>query len=115
LTAPAATGDTGPVRTTIAAFALALALGAAVPAAGAGAGPGGSETARSAACGTVKYGGRTYVLYYRGIGCRSARRKVRHVHRYKRLPGWKCSSGSNFRTGGYCERGQKHFGWHPGD
>jgi hypothetical protein len=71
--------------------------------------------AHSAACGSVAYDGRAYVLYYRGISCRSARRKVRYVHRHKRLPGWRCSSGSNFRTGGACTRGRKQFGWHPFD
>ena len=66
-------------------------------------------------CGSVSYGGRGYVLFYKGITCTSARRKVRHVHRYKRLRGWTCSSGSNFRTGGFCRRGARQFGWHPGD
>jgi hypothetical protein len=55
-------------------------------------------------------------MYYKGLSCRSARRKVRHVHTHKRLRGWECSSGSGFRTGGYCQRTRtKYFGWHPGD
>jgi endonuclease YncB( thermonuclease family) len=74
-----------------------------------------SQPARAAACGSVAYGGRAYVLYYRGMSCRKARRRVRHVHRHKRLRGWDCSSGSDFETGGYCQRGRRHFGWHPGD
>ena len=74
-----------------------------------------SVTAGASRCGTVSYGGRTYVMYHQGIGCRSARRKVRYVHRHKSLPGWRCSSGTNFRTGGGCTRGRKLFGWHPGD
>ena len=70
----------------------------------------------AAACSTVSYGGRTYILYKRGVKCSWARRWVKRVHRTKEGPRkWKCSSGSNFRTGGYCERGPKHFGWHPGD
>jgi hypothetical protein len=73
------------------------------------------ERAASAACNSVSYEGRTYVLYRRAIGCRSARRKVRQVHRHKRLPGWRCQSGSNFETGGGCRRGRKLFGWHPLD
>ena len=73
------------------------------------------EVATSAACNSVRYEGRTYVLYRRAVGCRSARRKVRYVHRHKRLPGWRCQSGSNFETGGGCTRGRKLFGWHPFD
>jgi hypothetical protein len=74
-----------------------------------------SEPAWSAACNSVRYEGRAYVLYYRGISCRSARRKVRYVHRDRRLSGWRCRSGSNFDTGGGCSRGRKLFGWHPFD
>ncbi len=66
-------------------------------------------------CRTVSYGGRTFVLFHRRISCRSARRKVRHVHRHKRLRGWRCSSGSRFRTGGFCKRGSRVFAWHPPD
>jgi hypothetical protein len=73
------------------------------------------EHAASAACNSVSYEGRTYVLYRRGVGCRSARRKVRYVHLHKRLPGWRCGSGSNFESGGGCTRGRKLFGWHPLD
>jgi hypothetical protein len=73
------------------------------------------RVATSAACNSVRYEGRTYVLYRRAVGCRSARRKVRYVHRHKRLPGWRCGSGSNFETGGGCTRGRKLFGWHPLD
>jgi hypothetical protein len=72
-------------------------------------------TARSAACNSVSYDGRTFALYYRGITCRSARRKVRYVHRHERLAGWRCQSGSDFETGGSCTRGRKLFGWHPFD
>ena len=64
---------------------------------------------------TVSYGCNTYILSYRGLSCRSARRKVRHVHRHRRLRGWRCTSGSRFRTGGFCRRGRRHFAWHPGD
>jgi hypothetical protein len=66
-------------------------------------------------CGSVSYGGRGYVLYYTGMSCTKARTRVRHVHGYKRLRGWRCSSGTKFRTGGYCKRGRRNFGWHPGD
>jgi len=69
----------------------------------------------AAACGSVSYGGRDYVLYYRGMGFATARRRVRHVHPHRGLSGWRCSSGTRFRTGGYCKRGRRHFGWHPGD
>lgn len=70
---------------------------------------------RASRCGTVSYGGRAYVLYYKGMGCRKARRRVRRAHRLGGVPGWSCSSGSRFETGGYCKRGAKYFGWHPGD
>jgi hypothetical protein len=75
----------------------------------------GSRRAEPAKCRSVSYGGRTYVLAYRGLGCRSARRKVRYVHAHKSLAGWKCRSGSGFRTGGSCKRGASYFAWHPGD
>lgn len=73
------------------------------------------SSAGAARCGSVSYGGRGYVLFYKRLSCTSARRKVRHVHRFKKLRGWKCSSGSRFRTGGFCQRGARQFGWHPGD
>jgi hypothetical protein len=86
--------------------------GAVTPAAASGT----VATPSSAGCSTVSYGGRGYVLYKRGVQCSWARRWVRRVHRTKEGPRrWDCSSGSDFRTGGYCERGAKHFGWHPGD
>ncbi len=66
-------------------------------------------------CGSISYGGRAYVLFYRRVSCTGARRRVRHVHRFKRLRGWTCTSGSRFRTGGFCKRGARQFGWHPGD
>ncbi len=72
-------------------------------------------SAGASRCDTVSYGGRTYVLFYRNISCTSARRKVRYVHRHKRLRGWRCGSGSGFRTGGGCERGSRMFLWHPLD
>jgi hypothetical protein len=66
-------------------------------------------------CGSVSYGGRTFVMFHRGIVCATARRYVRRVHRNRRLAGWNCSSGSNYRTGGSCQQGRKLFGWHPAD
>jgi hypothetical protein len=74
-----------------------------------------NRSASMARCGSVSYGGRTYVMGHVRISCPSARRKIRYVHRRKRLPGWECESGTNFRTGGGCTRGRKYFGWHPGD
>lgn len=71
--------------------------------------------AGAARCQTVSYGGNTYILSYRGLSCRSARRKVRHVHRHRRLRGWRCTSGTRFRTGGFCRRERRHFAWHPVD
>lgn len=73
------------------------------------------SSAGASRCGTVSYGGRTFILSYRGLGCTSARRKVRYVHRRRRLRGWSCSSGTRFRTGGFCRRGRRYFAWHPVD
>jgi len=99
------------------AIAALLAACAIAPASAAGtAAAGATEATASAGCSSVSYGGRGYVLYKRGVKCSWARRWVKRVHRTKEGPRkWTCSSGSNFRTGGYCERGAKHFGWHPGD
>ena len=72
-------------------------------------------SAGASRCDTVSYGGRTYVLFYRRISCTSARRKVRYVHRHKRLRGWRCGSATGFRTGGGCTRGSRMFLWHPLD
>jgi len=94
--------------TAVALACAALALPSAAPAS--------PPVATSAACQSVSYGGRTYVMYRQGVKCSYARRWVKRLHRTKRGPKrWDCSSGSNFRTGGYCERGSRHFGWHPGD
>ena len=102
------------MRLRFSALAVTLAALAALPAP-AGARPGETPSAQTARCQTVTYGGRTYVMYHRRIRCPSARRKIRYVHRHKQLPGWRCESGTNFRTGGGCRRGRKLFGWHPGD
>jgi hypothetical protein len=94
-------------------------VGSAADRAGSAADRAGSAVDRatsSAGCSSVRYGGRGYVLYKRGVKCSWARRWVKRVHRTKEGPRkWTCTSGSDFRTGGYCERGAKHFGWHPGD
>ena len=72
--------------------------------------------ATSAGCQTVSYEGRTFIMYKHGVKCTSARRWVKRLHKTKRGPkGWTCSSGSNYRTGGYCSRGSRYFGWHPAD
>jgi hypothetical protein len=99
------------------ALAALLAACAVMPAPAAGTvAAGATEATSSAGCSTVSYGGRGYVLYKRGVKCSWPRRWVKRVHRTKEGPRkWTCSSGSNFRTGGYCERAAKHFGWHPGD
>jgi micrococcal nuclease len=56
------------------------------------------------------------IVYATGVSCSFARHWIRRLRRTKRGPrGWRCSSGSNFRTGGYCSRGSRNFGWHPAD
>lgn len=102
---------------------LGLALFSGAPTAGASpAAPVASHLAAApsatiaAACTSVSYGERTYVMYRRGVSCAFARRWVRRLHYRKQEPrGWRCSSGTRYRTGGGCARGRRSFGWHPGD
>ena len=71
-----------------------------------------------AACNAVKVDGRSHVMYRRGVSCTFARKWVKRLAASsgRRKPaGYACSSGSKFRSGGYCERGNRHFGWHSGD
>jgi hypothetical protein len=100
-----------------------LALGAAGGHAGASngqpaAGAAGAD-AVAAACQSVRYGGRAYVLgKSRRVRCLFAKRWVRRLNRSRgdnSPPGWTCESGSNFRTGGSCSKGNRYFGWHPYD
>jgi hypothetical protein len=78
-----------------------------------------ASDATAAACNSVRYDGRSYVMYRQGaVRCKFARKWVRRLHRSEgqnEPSGWTCSSGSNFRTGGGCTKGRKAFGWHPGD
>jgi hypothetical protein len=69
-------------------------------------------------CVVLKIDSRRQVLYRRGVSCSFARRWVVRMSASggrARPAGWSCSSGSGFRSGGYCERGGKHFGWDAGD
>lgn len=69
-------------------------------------------------CTVVKVSSRAHVLYRREVSCSFAKRWVKRLAatRGRSKPGgWSCSSGSRFRTGGYCQRGERHFGWHPLD
>ena len=78
-----------------------------------------TQRVEAAACNTVRYGGRAYVLYRTGrVGCTFAKRWVRRLNRSRgasKPPGWRCTSGSGYRTGGGCTRGSRAFGWHPLD
>jgi hypothetical protein len=70
----------------------------------------------ASSCNVVKIRSRGNVLYRRGVSCSFARRWVERMAatRGRSKPaGWACTSGDGFRLGGYCERGQSHFGWHP--
>jgi hypothetical protein len=60
---------------------------------------------------------RRFVIYaFGGVTCRQARRRVRWMRNHRRgYPGYKCSSGSDYRTGAYCKRGRRVFGFHPYD
>ena len=71
-----------------------------------------------AACNAVKINGRGFVLYRYGVSCSSARRWAKRLAASggaRKPRGYSCSSGSKFRGGGYCERGNRHFGWHSGE
>ena len=77
-----------------------------------------AQVSAAASCKTVRYGGRSYVLYRKGVRCTFAKRWVRRLARSggaNKPRGFKCTSGSNFRTGGNCSKGSRMFGWHPGD
>jgi micrococcal nuclease len=57
-----------------------------------------------------------YIMYVDRVSCAWARGQIARLKRGGRGPrGWACSSGSRFRTGGYCQRGNRVFGWHPAD
>ena len=60
---------------------------------------------------------RRFVIYaFGGVTCRQARYRVRWMRRHRRgYPGYRCSSGSGFRSGAFCERGRRVFGFHPRD
>jgi hypothetical protein len=76
------------------------------------------ELSAAASCKTVRYGGRGYVLFRKNVRCLFAKRWVRRLNRSRganKPKGFKCTSGSKFRTGGQCVRGKRVFGWHPGD
>ena len=95
---------------------MVLAAAAALAAWPAGGAAGSDREGVAAACTTVSYGGDTYILSRKGVGCAFARKWVRRLHNSGRGPsGWKCSSGSNYETGGFCRRSAKSFRWHPGD
>jgi hypothetical protein len=79
---------------------------------------GSAPVSAAASCKTVRYGGRSYVLYKKGVRCVFAKRWVRRLNRSQgrnKPAGFKCSSGSKFRSGGSCVRGNRVFGWHRGD
>ncbi len=60
---------------------------------------------------------RNFVVYASGgVTCRQARHRVRWMRSHRRgYPGYNCSSGSGYRTGAYCKRGRRVFGFHPYD
>jgi len=73
---------------------------------------------QASSCSSVKVGGKSHLLYRRGVSCSYAKRWVRKLNatRGRSKPrGWSCSSGSKFRGGGYCAKGNKHFGWYRGE
>ena len=72
---------------------------------------------QTSSCSSVKIGERGHVLYRHGVSCSYAKRWARKLAATRggsKPRGFRCTSGSKFRSGGYCERGNKHFGWHRG-
>jgi hypothetical protein len=70
----------------------------------------------SSSCNVVRVGERAYVMYRLGVPCSWAKRWVERLHASggrSKPAGFSCTSGSKFRGGGWCERGDKHFGWDP--
>ena len=97
---------------------LALVVAFAMPAGAAD--PTDRPGASAAACDTIRLGGQTYVFYRTRVTCRFGKRWARNLYRTrgeKRPRNWTCASGSRFREGGQCHRGngRRIFGWQPGD
>ena len=72
---------------------------------------------QTSSCTVVRVSDQAYALYRRGVPCTWAKRWARRLAASggrKRPSGYSCTSGSKFRSGGWCERGGKHFGWDPG-
>jgi hypothetical protein len=95
--------------------ALALTGGGATAGASGTADP---PAAHASGCNSVHYGGRAFVFYRKNVRCLFAKRWVRRLNRShgrNKPPGWRCESGSGYRTGGSCSRGKGLFGWHPYD
>jgi hypothetical protein len=94
---------------------LALAFGvAALPAAGSGA-----DDATKRACTTINLGG-PKVFTKHNMRCTKAKHYARRLYKTRgddKPPNFRCSSGSNFRDGGFCEHKtkDKNFAWHPAD
>ena len=81
---------------------------------------GGAERHAGQACNTIKFGGVARIFYKNNMSCDRAKRYARHVRRSRGR--WEprrfsCDSGSNFRSGGFCDHDfkNKYFGWHPAD
>jgi hypothetical protein len=73
---------------------------------------------QASSCTAVKINGKSFILYRNGLSCSYSKRWARKVAatRGRSKPrGYKCTSGSKFRGGGYCQKGSKHFGWYRGE
>lgn len=100
---------------------LTVALALLVPSAGAFGAVNGERQPReldAGSCKVVKFDSRRHVLYRRDVSCKFAKgwmKRLAETGGRARPAGWACSSGDGFRSGGYCQRGNRHFGWHPAD
>lgn len=79
-------------------------------------GAGASAAARG--CQTIRLSGERYVMYESGPSCRSAKRKIKRLHRTGRVPArYDCRSSDAYESNGYCTRNGRaeQFGWYRGD
>jgi hypothetical protein len=94
-------------------FALAVGVAAAPGAASR------ADDATKRACTTINLGG-PKVFTKHNMRCKKAKRYARRLYKTRgddKPPNFRCSSGSNFRDGGFCKHKtkDKNFGWHPAD
>ena len=79
----------------------------------------GPERDSKLGCDVINLGG-PKIFSKHNMRCAKAQRKARRVYESRGAHeprNFSCSSGSNFRDGGFCQHDSKdkYFGWHPAD